>query len=292
MVLLLVLLTLILCTYAVGFWSTRIYPAARPFRYSQTPDIQLPDPRETLIHKNLAVRFHLYQHTRVSLSDSQSIDSLMAWVHNLWQPQLGRFANSDNPLSVISRALNGERFTRSDYNLILAHAMMAVGIPCRLTSLRTRDCSWRPLASQYQGIEYFDREHCKWVWHDAQFGVRVLQNDVPLNSLEIKQAYLNREILTLTPDQDTLTAANYVQQLIPFLDIVVACPMGQTKKFALIPPQLKLFKKQWLFGPTLYDTRCSAAVSFYASHPAQQLTQPAGRSTGADSNRIRKSLLH
>jgi len=265
MVLLLVLLMLILCAYAVGFWSTRIYPAARPFRYNQTPDIQLPGPRETLIHKNLAARFHLYQHTGVSLSDGQSIDSLMAWVHNLWQPQLGHFASSDNPLTVISRALNGERFTRSDYNLIQAHAMMAVGIPCRLTTLRTRDCSWRPLASQYEGIEYFDREHLKWAWLDARFGVRVLQNHVPLNGLEIKQAYLSREILTLAPEQDCLTAANYLQQLMPFLDIIVACPLGQTKKFALIPTQLRLLKKQWFFGPSLYDTSCHAVVSFYAS---------------------------
>jgi len=289
MVLLLVLLTLILSAYAVGFWSTRFYPAARLFRYSALPDIQLPDARETLIHKNLAARFHLHQHTRVSLSDVQSIDSLMAWVHNLWQPQLGHFANSDNPLNLINRALNGERFTRSDYNLIQAHAMMAVGIPCRLTTLRTRDCSWRPLASQYEGIEYFDREHFKWVWLDAQFGVRVLQNYVPLNSLEIKRAYLNRELMTLAPDQEALTAANYLQQLMPFLDFIVACPLGQAKKFALIPPQLRPLNKQWFFGPTLFDTRCHAPVSFYAAHPITQLTQPAQRPSAAGSH---KSLLH
>jgi hypothetical protein len=289
MVLLLVLLALILSAYGIGFWSTRFYPTARLFRYNQTPDIQLPDTRATLIHKNLAARFHLYQHTRVSLSDAQSIDSLMAWVHNLWQPQLGHFANNDDPIMVISRALNGERFTRSDYNLIQAHAMVAVGIPCRLTSLRTRDCSWRPLASQYEGIEYFDREHGKWAWLDAQFGVRVLQNHVPLNSLEIKQTYLNRESMTLAPDQDALTPANYLEQLMPFLDIIVACPLGQTQKFALIPPQLRPLKKQWVFGPTIFDTRCHAPISFYASHPDKQLTQPAQRLA---SDGHRKSLLH
>jgi len=273
MMLLSVLLTLILLTYAVGFWSTRIYPRLRPFQYNPTSDVTLPAARASLIHKNLAARFHLHQHTRVSLSDAQSIESLIAWVHGLWLPRLGHCAHSDNPLSVINRALNGEQFSRCDYNLIQAHAMIAVGIPCRLTTLRTRDCSWRPLGSQYEGIEYFDRQHAKWVWLDAQLGVRVVQNFVPLNSLEIKQAYLNREILTLAPDQDVLSVGQYLDQLRPFLDIIVARPLGQMKKFALIPPKLRLLKRQWFVGPQLYDIACLAAVSFYAAHPRQHWSQ-------------------
>jgi hypothetical protein len=123
-------------------------------------------------------------------------------------------------------------------------------------------------------LEYFDREHFKWVWFDAQYGLRVKQDQKPLNAIEIKEAFLSRQLLMLAPDESQLDVELYVQTLAPFLDIITAQPMGQTKRFALVPPQLAVPKKKWWVGKKRFDMACHSFESFYASHPVKQLSQP------------------
>jgi hypothetical protein len=227
-----------------------------------------------MLHKTFASRFQLNELVASALTDADRIEYLVEWVHSLWQPQPGRTAKSDNPISIVSRAKNGERFLRADYTIVLANAMQAIGIPTRITTLHTRDFVWRPLSSRYSGIEYFDQEHFKWVWLDSQFGVRVLKSQKPLNVLEMKDALLNKNILELKPDYKHMNIEDYFLKIEPYLDVIVACPIGQTKKYALIPPQLTGFKKKWLVGNKLYDITCHSIASFYASHPIKQLTKP------------------
>lgn len=274
MLFILAILTLMLGFYSVGYWSTRIYPNPRPFRYTKTPDVHLPEARQTMLHKTLASRFQLSELVLDSVNEKEKIETLLSWVHELWLPQPGRRAKSDNPVSIISRAKNGERFARSEYAIVVAHVLMAAGIPARLTTLRTRDCAWRPLSSSYAGVEYFDHDHFKWVWLDTQFGVRVLQNQTPLNALEIKDAILNDHLLDLQPDHPDVDIGDYLARLQSYLDIVVAVPIGQQRRYALIPPQLNLPKNKWWIGPAIYDSACHSIESFYASHPVKQLTRP------------------
>lgn len=278
---LLLFLTIVLMAYSTGYWSTRIFPKARPFRYNQTADIHIPEARQTMLHKTFASRYNLNDAVSGTLSDSDRIEALVNWTHSLWQPQPGRSAKSSNPISIVARAKNGERFSRSEYTLVLANAMQAVGIPTRYTTLRTRDCAWRPLSSRYVGIEYFDQDHFKWVWLDAQFGVRVLRNQKPLNILEMKDALLNSHLLELQPDFKHMDIEEYLLKLEPYLDVVIACPIGQQKRYALIPPQLKFHKNKWLVGKKMYDITCHSTTSFYASHPIKQLTKP-GKTQAVD----------
>ncbi|WP_196157674.1 hypothetical protein [Reinekea sp. G2M2-21] len=274
MLLLLVILSTALLICLIGFWSTRLYPAARPFRYNQAPDVHIPEARKTMLHNTLAAKHQLQDIIAGALSDAERIAALTEWTHQLWHPQSGRHAKSDNPITIISRAQKGERFARSDYSIVLAHAMMAVGIPTRVVRLRTRDCAWRPLASSYLGIEYFDQEHFKWVWLDGRYGIRLLQSGKPLNVLEIKEAYLQKQLMEVQPDYVDIDVEEYGNLLAPFLDIIVACPIGQSKHYALIPPQLNLLHNKWGFAERLYDISCHSVVSFYASHPIKQLTRP------------------
>ena len=270
----LTVLTTVFVVYLIGFWSTRSFPALRPYRFNQSSDVQLPEARQTTLHTTFASRNGLNAVVASALSDADRIEALLAWAHALWTPLPGRHANSSNPQTIVSRALNGERFSRSDINTVLAHAMMAVDIPTRLVTLKTRDCTWRPLASHYVGIEYFDRDHFKWVWLDGSYGVRLLDEFQPLSALDIKNALLDQKLLMASPDRPNIDVDEYLEGLSPYLDIVVAQPIGQTRTYALVPPQLKLHRRKWLIGPRQYDVSCHSAQAFYASHPVHQLTHP------------------
>lgn len=270
----LTVLTTVLAVYLIGLWSTKSFPALRPYRFNQTSDVQLPEARQTTLHTTFATRNGLNAVVASAMTDAESIEAMVAWAHALWTPLAGRHANRTNPQTIVSRAQNGERFSRSDYNIVLAHALMAVGIPARLVTLKTRDCTWRPLASHYTGIEYFDRDHFKWVWLDGGYGVRILDDYRPLNALEIKQGLLDSKPLLLSPDRPDMNLSDYVKGLCPYLDIVVAQPIGQTRQYALIPPQLGVARRKWLIGPRQYDIRCHSAQAYYVSHPVHQLTHP------------------
>ena len=274
MILLMTILSSALVIYLVGFWSTKQFPTARLFRFNQSPDIHITEPKQTMLHSTLAAKFQLHNLVAGAATQSEKLSQLTQWVHQLWEPKPGRFSKSDNPLTIINRAENGERFSRHDYNTVLANAMMAVGIPTRLTTLRTRDCALRPLASALVGIEYFDLDHFKWAWFDGKYGIRVLHNNIPLNALEIKEAIHNASMLELQPDFAHIDIDTYCKTLSPYLDIIVTLPLGQAKQYALIPPQLSIPRNKFWFGKKLYDTRCHAPMSFYASHPIKQLTKP------------------
>lgn len=270
----LTVLTTVLVVYLIGFWSTRHFPKLRPYRFNQNSDVQLPEARQTALHTTFATRNGLHAVVASAITDAESIEALTAWAQALWTPQAGRHSNSRNPQTIVSRAQNGERFSRTDYNTVLAHALMAVGIPARLVTLKTRDCTWRPLSSHYMGIEYYDREHFKWVWLDGGYGIRVINEFRPLNALEIKEALLEHSLLTLSPDRPNIDTDDYLDGLSPYLDIIIAQPIGQTRTYALVPPQLRLNRRKWLLGQRQYDVRCHSSQVYYASHPVNQLTRP------------------
>lgn len=274
MIWILTVLITALALYAFGFWSTRIYPKPRPYRFNQTSDVQLPEARQTMLHNTLATRNGLKPIVASALSDAESVDAIMHWVHQLWTPLPGRQSSSQNPQTIISRAQNGERFSRSDYATVLAHALMAVNIPARLVTLNTRDCTWRPMGSQYRGVEYFDRDHFKWVWFDASWGVRVVADYRPLNAFQIKEAVLDNQLVTLAPDIHAVNTDDYLDGIMPFLDIIVSQPMGQSLEYALIPPQLNVPRRKWWFGRRQYDISCHSPQAYYASHPIKTLTTP------------------
>lgn len=251
--------------YLVSFCSTQFYPSIRPFRYNSSSDVRLPEARKTSLHATLENLHHLERTTEGCITDSERIQKLTDWVHQLWLPQPGKFSKSSNPLSIIGRAQKGERFGWTDYNLVLAHALTAIGIPTRLITLRTRDCNYRPIGSHCHGLEYFDRDHLKWVWFDANPGIQIRQGFLPLNIFEIKEAILNQYLLTTDPDISDLSIEQYIAQISPFLDIFVYQPIGQNRLFALVPPQLSIWKNKWGIGPKVYDVRCHCMANFYVS---------------------------
>ncbi len=272
MLYLLLSLSLLSVTVSVLYWSTHIYRPFRPYRYNKTTDIRIVEARRTTLHQTLTTRYDLKSHIRGCLNDVEKIHALMAWANTRWEIKPNRNSNSNNPLTILSRAQKGEQFSYDDYTTVLANAMQAADIPTRLTTLYTRDFTWRPIASSYRAIEYYDKDHFKWVWFDAKHKILIRQNNIPLNAVEIKEAIVNETIVCADPDKESFSANEYLQFIKPFLDIVVTSPIGQTRRYALVPPQLKAHKHKWLVGTKLYDVTCHSLMSFYASHPIKQLS--------------------
>lgn len=276
MLIVFILVPLLVALVMVWIWSTRIYPSIRQYEFDLSPGIHIPNAHQTMMHRTFSARHKLPELVQRCVTDAQMVAEVTQWVHQLWQPKAGRSPKSDNPLTIVHRALNGERFSRADYSIVLAHSLMAVGIPCRTVTLHTRDYAWRPVSSNYDGIEYFDRDQCQWVWLDPQWGIRVRQEGHWLNVLELKDALLNQEVVHIIPDTASLNSQQYLKHLRPFLEFFVICPVGQKTKYALVPQKMSLPKKKWIFGQSIYNIACQSQRSFYAKHPFRRSIQSIG----------------
>lgn len=272
MLALLSVLTLFLLVFIVGFWSLHLYPRLRPFRYSHHTEPQLPVSSTTSQLRTLAQLYDLHAIIDDCSSDAERVDALLRWTHEQWEPQPGRASGTSNPLDILARAGRGERFDRADYVTVLANALQAVDLPTRLIELHTRDSHWRPLGGDYRGLEVFFRDQHRWVWVDAQYDAVILNNGTYCNALDIKHALLDwNNGLELKSAEGITDIDSYLGFLGHYLDIVIAQPLGQSRRFALVPPQLRFPRRHHGFGRYLYDQQCHSRAVFYASHPIPQI---------------------
>lgn len=280
MLALLVILSLFLMVFGLCYWSLNHYARSRLFRYSPGSEMPLPEPRRTQLMAVLAQRYELdtvIQHAR---RDSERLDALLRWALNRWEPQAGRSSGSNNPLDILARVSQGEQFGRSDFVTVLSHALQAMGIPARMVELHTRDSHWRPLGGCYTGLEAFLSEENTWVWVDAQYDAIILNRGKYCSALEIKDALLSRtHELELISALEGTDIDSYLAFLAPFLDVVIAQPLGQSRRFALIPPQLRFPRRHHLFGRRLYDQVCHSRDTFYQVHDLNQLIPTRPKST-------------
>jgi hypothetical protein len=272
MLALLVILSLFLLGFGICYWSLNLYPKLRPFRYSAGTEMPLPEPRRTQSMAVLAQRYQLDTEIRHCRLDSERLDVLLRWTLNRWEPKAGKDSGSHNPLDILARLGHGEQFGRTDYVTVLSHALQATGIPTRLVELHTRDSHWRPLGGYYTGLEAFLSEESKWVWVDAQYDAIILNEGRYCSALDIKDALLSRtHQLELISAIEGTEIDSYLAFLAPFLDIVVGQPLGQSRRFALIPPQLGFMRRHHALGRNLYDQACHSRDTFYAALELNQL---------------------
>lgn len=260
-------IAIVFCIYC--FWSYRVFPKPRRFRYNTNSDIHITESHSTSLHKTFENKHELNTLVQGELTDAGKVDALYKWTTSLWAPKKGRSAKSINPVAIANRAMAGETFDREDYNLVLAHCIMAIGIPSRLMTVTTRDQAWRLGKNEYCGLEYFDKDHQKWVWYDGQIGVRITQSLKPLSALEIKEAMMDSHILMADSHNLEFDLENYLANIQRLMDVFIACPLGQKRRFALVPPQLNPARKKFLIGRRLFEASCYSTRSFYAEHPTE-----------------------
>lgn len=272
MLALLLLLTLFLLVFVISYWSMHLYPRLRPFRYSHHTEQQLPLACGSSQMQTLASQYQLHGVVARCETDIERVDAMLNWVYDRWEPQPGHSAGTGNPLEILARAQNGERFGRSDYVTVLAYALQAIEVPTRLLELHTRDSHWRPWGGHYRGLEVFLRDRHCWCWLDAQHDAIIINKETFCSALDIKDAMLDRDNrLEMLSTLGVVDIDSYLKGLAPFLDVLITRPLGQQRRIALVPPQLSFPRRHHWLGPTLYDQLCLSREVFYASHPVSQV---------------------
>ena len=121
--------------------------------------------------------------------------ALKRWVRSRWNHGWSHsFDKVKDALDILREAARGELFTCGYYTLVLAQCATALGWPARRVGISLADCEfprdYRLGNIGHSVAEMWSNEREKWVLMDPDTNVHYERDGVPLNALEIRDAWL------------------------------------------------------------------------------------------------------
>ena len=155
-------------------------PIARsrfPFDYQKAPEPKLRALREA---------YNLAEVTGRGRSEFDRMVRLREWVKSRWAhgaPKAKNHASLD-ALQMLRRAEDGEQFFCHHYSVTFIQCCLALGWQARFVSTSTSGPFGHSVA------EVWSNEYAKWVVMDTDYNIHYTRDGVPLNALELHNAWL------------------------------------------------------------------------------------------------------
>jgi hypothetical protein len=129
--------------------------------------------------------------------------ALKRWVRSRWDHGWSRsFQTVADGLDILRAAATGERFCCGHYSRVFVDCATALGWPARQVGISIADCEF-PRGHNVGNVghsvaEIWSNEHEKWVLMDPDVNCYYARDAVPLNALEIRDAWLSGKAETVT----------------------------------------------------------------------------------------------
>ncbi len=149
------------------------------FKYSSMYDTYLTSLRED---------YNLTQMTSGATSDLEKAKIICSWVYSLWKHHSSNTPKQSDPIYILEQVMEGERFRCVEYGIVISGCLNSIGLPSRVIGLKTKDMETRYSGAGHIAAEVYLEDLKKWVFIDGQFGVIPLSNEIPLSSIELKNA--------------------------------------------------------------------------------------------------------
>jgi hypothetical protein len=121
-------------------------------------------------------------------SDIERAEAVCAWVHGLWEHHSSNTPARNDPIYILQKVAEGERYRCVEYGIVISGCLNAVGIPSRIMSLKTKDVETSESGSGHVVAEAYLPDIGKWVFLDGQWGVVPFSGDVPLSGLQLMES--------------------------------------------------------------------------------------------------------
>jgi hypothetical protein len=139
--------------------------------------------------QTLRTRYGLDDVVAGSTSDLERLRRVTHWAHTQWQHSTWRQPDKRDPITILEQARQGQSFRCTEYSIVLAGALNAIGIPARVVGLRADS-----MLKRWAGIdghvvtEAYLPDVGRWAFADAQFDVVPTVNGMPASAVEFQQA--------------------------------------------------------------------------------------------------------
>ena len=118
-------------------------------------------------------------------TDSEKVEKLCRWTHELWKHNGGNTPAKSDPLSIVKEAGLGKNFRCVEYAKVLSASLNSIGIPARIIGLKTKDVETRRSGAGHVAVEAYISSLSKWIFIDPQWNAIPYSGKTPLNAVEL-----------------------------------------------------------------------------------------------------------
>lgn len=229
--------------------------------------------------RKLQVNYGLDTLTQNANNQFGKVLLVLNWTHQQWKHSGSNEPKKSDALSILEEAKAGKNFRCVEYGIVSAAALNSIGLPARVIGLKTRDVEKIKYGAGHVAAEVYIPELKKWVLLDGQFNAIPMLNDVPLNSVELKQAVLANKpelkivsIKGVANDSEKARYLSFVSKYLFYFDVNFDNRIGETDsklkvndktKLMLVPLKAKIptvFQRKY---PINYCEYTNSITDFY-----------------------------
>jgi len=229
--------------------------------------------------QNLRRTYRLDSLTANTSDQFEKVKIILDWTSKQWKHSGSNQPAKSDAISILEEAKTGKSFRCVEYGIVCSAALNSIGIPARVLALKTRDVENVKYGAGHVAAEVFLSDYKKWVFIDGQFNAIPMLNNIPLNAIEFKKAFMEKcndlQIVSLAgvaTDKQKECYLKFVIKYIFYLDIMFDQRVGNDikreningkSKLMLVPLNANkpaLFQKKY---PINYCEYTSSLANFY-----------------------------
>ena len=113
---------------------------------------------------------------------------VLNWAHTRFKHDGNNIPENYDPLYILSKAEEGEKFRCVEYSIIVSAALNSLDMPSRVIGIKTQDVETNKYGAGHVVSEVYLSDIKKWVFMDPQMNYIPFLNNIPLNAVEYRQA--------------------------------------------------------------------------------------------------------
>jgi len=146
--------------------------------------------------------------------------TLLDWTHKQWEHNGSNEPSKSDALTILKEVKEGKKYRCVEYGIVVSQALLAVGKKARVVGLKTRDVETCKVAAGHVLAEVWLEGHQKWALIDGQMNVMPMLNNMPLNSVELQAAIIDKkpvQFMNINGVVSESKAENYIDFVAPYL---------------------------------------------------------------------------
>ena len=177
---------------------------------NKEPEIPLPctgqniaNAKNLFIHENpeipemvqLREKYKLQEIISREKNEFARIIALRSWVQQAWKRHgHDQIPEKNNALKILEAARQGKNFQCWHYATVFVQCAVSLGFKARRLNIGIHPAVKRPGNTGHIVAEIWSSEFNKWIVMDADMNAHYAQNGIPLNALEIHQAWISQQL--------------------------------------------------------------------------------------------------
>ena len=151
-------------------------------------------------------------------SDFHNIMNLRFWIYSNWPPINSSFPEKNKELSSFKKAAGIAKSSNPEYSWLTKACLKALGFIVRDIKIHNPEVSSQKQNSKHFLFEVYLEDIGKWFFIDQEFDIIICKEGIPLNAMELQQAFFNEEELEIMNPLKKIECEDYLEYIGSYLN--------------------------------------------------------------------------